>query len=240
MRDQPPCSVPPRQAITASIPRLLNHCQTTAALSLLLLLLHHHVCTVLTAPQNKVIFNYFPYPWFVSTVHVVVGTLYCGLAYLLGAKKASFERVGDDRSCCSLKGRLQSLAGCVSSQPEGAGQLLRGRLQRRACTRSWRFPLCSAFAHLPIPFFPLLLQPITKDELSAIAGPAAMHAVGHVAANLSFAAVAISLTHTVKTLEPAFNVVLSKVWGGEVAWCGCCPPVACRGTCLLLSVVAAY
>lgn len=55
------------------------------------------------------------------------------------------------------------------------------------------------------------LQPITKDELSAIAGPAAMHAIGHVAANLSFAAVAISLTHTVKTLEPAFNVVLSKV-----------------------------
>ena len=37
-----------------------------------------------------------------------------------------------------------------------------------------------------------------------------MHAVGHVAANLSFAAVAISLTHTVKTLEPAFNVLLSK------------------------------
>lgn len=38
-----------------------------------------------------------------------------------------------------------------------------------------------------------------------------MHAIGHVAANLSFAAVAISLTHTVKTLEPAFNVVLSKL-----------------------------
>lgn len=38
-----------------------------------------------------------------------------------------------------------------------------------------------------------------------------MHAIGHVAANLSFAAVAISLTHTVKTLEPAFNVLLSKV-----------------------------
>jgi hypothetical protein len=29
----------------------------------------------------------------VSTVHVVVGALYCILAYLLGAKKASFERV---------------------------------------------------------------------------------------------------------------------------------------------------
>lgn len=43
--------------------------------------------------QNKVIFNYFPYPWFVSTVHVVVGAVYCIVAYILGAKKASFERV---------------------------------------------------------------------------------------------------------------------------------------------------
>ncbi len=47
----------------------------------------------LAAPQNKVIFNYFPYPWFVSTVHVVVGAAYCIVAYVLGAKKASFERV---------------------------------------------------------------------------------------------------------------------------------------------------
>eukprot|EP00951_Prasinocladus_malaysianus_P016063 scaffold124551_cov40-Prasinocladus_malaysianus.AAC.1 len=43
-----------------------------------------------------------------------------------------------------------------------------------------------------------------------------MHAAGHVAANLSFAAVAISLTHTVKTLEPVFNVVLSYIFMGTV------------------------
>ena len=60
----------------------------------------------------------------------------------------------------------------------------------------------------------LILQPINKEEFSTIFGPAAMHAVGHVAANLSFAAVAISLTHTVKTLEPAFNVLLSKIFLG--------------------------
>ena len=99
--------------------------------------------------QNKVIFNYFPYPWFVSTVHVVCGAVYCAIVYLLGAKKASYER------------------------------------------------------------------PITKEEFKTIFPPAAMHAIGHVAANLSFAAVAISLTHTVKTLEPAFNVILSKVVLGE-------------------------
>ncbi|KAL6766344.1 TPT3 [Auxenochlorella protothecoides x Auxenochlorella symbiontica] len=99
--------------------------------------------------QNKVIFNYFPYPWFVSSVHVVVGTIYCAVFYLIGLKKASFER------------------------------------------------------------------PITTEELGAISGPAAMHAIGHVAANLSFAAVAISLTHTVKTLEPAFNVALSQLILGQ-------------------------
>lgn len=94
---------------------------------------------------NKSLFNVFPFPWFVSTIHVVVGALYCGLTYLVGFKNASFQR------------------------------------------------------------------PLTKDEFKKIFGPAAMHAIGHVAANLSFAAVAISLTHTVKTLEPAFNVILSKL-----------------------------
>lgn len=43
--------------------------------------------------QNKVIFNYFPYPWTVSTVHVVVGLIYCSITYLVGAKAASFDRV---------------------------------------------------------------------------------------------------------------------------------------------------
>lgn len=105
--------------------------------------------------QNKVIFNTFPYPWFVSSVHVVVGALYCIVLYVLGAKKASFER------------------------------------------------------------------PVTGPELASIAGPATMHAIGHVAANLSFAAVAISLTHTVKTLEPAFNVALARVVLGSST-----PPLA--------------
>eukprot|EP01024_Parvocaulis_polyphysoides_P030678 TRINITY_DN27953_c0_g1_i1.p1 TRINITY_DN27953_c0_g1~~TRINITY_DN27953_c0_g1_i1.p1 ORF type:complete len:406 (+),score=56.22 TRINITY_DN27953_c0_g1_i1:287-1504(+) len=99
--------------------------------------------------QNKTLFNYFPYPWFVSTVHVVVGAAYCIVTYLIGLKNLSFGR------------------------------------------------------------------PLTTDEFKKIIGPATMHALGHVAANLSFAAVAISLTHTVKTLEPAFNVVLSKLILGQ-------------------------
>jgi len=99
---------------------------------------------------NKSLFNYFPFPWTVSTVHVLVGAVYCGITYFLGAKKASYER------------------------------------------------------------------PITGDEFKLIFPPAFMHAAGHVAANLSFAAVAISLTHTVKTLEPVFNVVLSWIFMGTV------------------------
>lgn len=62
----------------------------------------------------------------------------------------------------------------------------------------------------------LQLQPITAEEFKLIFPPAFMHAAGHVAANLSFAAVAISLTHTVKTLEPVFNVALSYVFMGTV------------------------
>lgn len=95
--------------------------------------------------KNKVIFGYFPFPYTVSAVHVVIGTIYCALTYLVGARKASFGRM------------------------------------------------------------------ITMKEFKQLLVPATMHAVGHIAANLSFAAVAISLTHTVKTLEPAFNVILGRV-----------------------------
>lgn len=99
---------------------------------------------------NKALFNHFPFPWTVSTVHVIVGSIYCGVLYLLGFKDASFGR------------------------------------------------------------------PINKEEFGYLIKPATMHALGHIAANLSFAAVAISLTHTVKTLEPAFNVVMSKLVLGTV------------------------
>ncbi|PNH01462.1 Triose phosphate/phosphate translocator TPT, chloroplastic [Tetrabaena socialis] len=98
---------------------------------------------------NKTIFKYFPYPYTVSTIHVVVGLVYCVAVYAVGLKSWSFGRA------------------------------------------------------------------VNKAELKSIVGPAAMHAIGHVAANISFAAVAISLTHTVKTLEPAFNVLLTKVILGE-------------------------
>ncbi|KIZ06023.1 hypothetical protein MNEG_1930 [Monoraphidium neglectum] len=98
---------------------------------------------------NKSIFKYFPFPYTVSTVHVVVGTAYCAATYFLGLKSWSFGRA------------------------------------------------------------------ISKAEFGTVFGPAAMHAIGHIAANISFAAVAISLTHTVKTLEPAFNVLLSRLVLGE-------------------------
>jgi len=98
---------------------------------------------------NKSLFKHFPYPWTVSTVHVLVGTIYCALAYVLGAKSASFGR------------------------------------------------------------------PITKKEFGMIFAPASMHALGHIAANLSFAAVAISLTHTVKTLEPVFSASLQWLLMGQ-------------------------
>ena len=48
---------------------------------------------------NKSIFNYFPFPYTVSAIHVVVGLLYCSVAYLVGAKKASFGRVTPFHAC---------------------------------------------------------------------------------------------------------------------------------------------
>lgn len=42
---------------------------------------------------NKSIFKYFPFPWTVSTVHVIVGLVYCVLMYVIGFKDASFGRV---------------------------------------------------------------------------------------------------------------------------------------------------
>lgn len=180
------------------------------------------LCTLVFTPsQNKVIFNYFPYPWFVSSVHVVVGAAYCILAYLIGAKKASFERVrlllGLLVIAASARARVdwQLLCSCFAPHRRVVQHAVCATLLqlRDYCVRfclscnqhalynfSCGYPSCCS-----------TLQPITSEELTAIAGPASMHAIGHVAANLSFAAVAISLTHTVKTLEPAFNVVLSRV-----------------------------
>jgi Tpt phosphate/phosphoenolpyruvate translocator len=99
--------------------------------------------------QNKSIYKFFPFPWTVSAVHVIVGTIYCWIMYVIGLKKASFGRK------------------------------------------------------------------INKEEFNAIVFPAVMHGLGHIAANISFAAVAISLSHTVKTLEPAFSVVLQSIFLGQ-------------------------
>jgi len=98
---------------------------------------------------NKSIYKYLPLPWFVSAIHVIVGTLYCAVSYAVGAKKASFDR------------------------------------------------------------------PVNQEELKLLAPGAMMHAVGHCLTNVSFFMVAISFTHTVKTLEPVFSVVMSNLVLGQ-------------------------
>lgn len=154
---------------------------------------------------NKSIFKYFPFPWTVSTVHVIVGLVYCVLMYVIGFKDASFGRVSSEQ----LQGHGSSRA---AHQKILFMQLWRIRFHLFASTHG----ILHAPPHPPMPH-PLGPSPqiITKKEFGNIFGPASMHAIGHVAANLSFAAVAISLTHTVKTLEPAFNVVLAKLILGE-------------------------
>lgn len=51
--------------------------------------------------------------------------------------------------------------------------------------------------HVPIYYFHVL-QPIDKDQLGLLTPVAACHALGHVMSNVSFAAVAVSFTHTIK------------------------------------------
>ncbi|GJP49411.1 hypothetical protein CLOM_g8621 [Closterium sp. NIES-68] len=95
---------------------------------------------------NKKIYNYFPYPYFVSAVHLTVGVTYCLISWAL-------------------------------------------RLPKRA--------------------------PIDKGMLALLAPVAFCHALGHVMTNVSFASVAVSFTHTVKSLEPFFNAAASQFVLGQ-------------------------
>ena len=80
-----------------------------------------------------------------------------------------------------------------------------------------------------------MVQKVTWAEFLRLAPPATMHALGHIAANLSFAAVAISLTHTVKTLEPVFSATLSKLILGvntPLPVCATLVPIMVSSSCL--------
>ncbi|XP_047957616.1 triose phosphate/phosphate translocator, chloroplastic-like [Salvia hispanica] len=90
---------------------------------------------------NKKVYNYFPYPYFVSVIHLLVGVVYCLISWSLG-------------------------------------------LPKRA--------------------------PINKELLGLLTPVAACHALGHVMSNVSFAAVAVSFTHTIKALEPFFSAAASQ------------------------------
>ncbi|KAE9613547.1 Triose phosphate/phosphate translocator [Lupinus albus] len=95
---------------------------------------------------NKKIYNYFPYPYFVSVIHLFVGVVYCLISWTVG-------------------------------------------LPKRA--------------------------PIDSNLLKLLIPVALCHALGHVTSNVSFAAVAVSFTHTVKALEPFFNAAASQFILGQ-------------------------
>lgn len=90
---------------------------------------------------NKQVYNYFPYPYFVSVIHLLVGVGYCLISWAIG-------------------------------------------LPKRA--------------------------PIDKELLLVLTPVSICHALGHVMSNVSFAAVAVSFTHTIKALEPFFNAAASQ------------------------------
>ncbi|XP_022720830.1 triose phosphate/phosphate translocator TPT, chloroplastic-like [Durio zibethinus] len=57
--------------------------------------------------------------------------------------------------------------------------------------------------------------PIDSNLLKLLIPVAVCHAVGHVTSNVSFAAVAVSFTHTIKALEPFFNAAASQFVLGQ-------------------------
>ena len=75
------------------MPLLLLHHQHTLCIISITIHCNRYALNVYFNLLNKSIFKYFPFPYTVSTVHVVVGTAYCALVYLIGAKQLSFGRV---------------------------------------------------------------------------------------------------------------------------------------------------
>ncbi|GAU32464.1 hypothetical protein TSUD_64140, partial [Trifolium subterraneum] len=59
------------------------------------------------------------------------------------------------------------------------------------------------------------LNPIDANLLKLLIPVAVCHALGHVTSNVSFAAVAVSFTHTIKALEPFFNAAASQFILGQ-------------------------
>eukprot|EP00245_Coleochaete_scutata_P001564 TRINITY_DN11942_c0_g2_i1.p1 TRINITY_DN11942_c0_g2~~TRINITY_DN11942_c0_g2_i1.p1 ORF type:complete len:440 (-),score=80.84 TRINITY_DN11942_c0_g2_i1:654-1973(-) len=96
--------------------------------------------------MNKKIYNYFPYPYFVSLIHLVVGVAYCLIAWSFNSPKRA---------------------------------------------------------------------PISKELWLLLTPVAFCHSLGHVMTNVSFAAVAVSFTHTIKSLEPFFNAAASQFILGQ-------------------------
>lgn len=77
-----------------------------------------------TCDCAQVVFGYFPFPWTVSAIHVVVGTIYCWIAYVLGAKKASFGRpISKDEFKALLLPASMHAFGHIAGKNEGRASL---------------------------------------------------------------------------------------------------------------------
>ncbi|GFZ06188.1 glucose-6-phosphate/phosphate translocator-like protein [Actinidia rufa] len=126
---------------------------------------------------NKKIYNYFPYPYFVSVIHLFVGVVYCLVSWAVGLPKRAL--------LISFEWNCQAL-------------VLGGTLY--------------LFKFL---FLNHYLVPMDSNLLKLLIPVAACHALGHVTSNVSFAAVAVSFTHTIKALEPFFNAAASQFILGQ-------------------------
>eukprot|EP00850_Spirogloea_muscicola_P006957 SM000034S12711 [mRNA] locus=s34:332971:336264:- [translate_table: standard] len=148
---------------------------------------------------NKQLYNYFPFPYFVSVVHLVVGVAYCLISWALGVPKRAVRYQHPLRRpiCrCFLQLNKTTYHGLDNLAEKINGQR-HLQISKRILLRS------------------LSLQPIDRETWTLLAPVAVCHALGHVMTNVSFAAVAVSFTHTIKALEPFFNAAASQFVLGQ-------------------------
>ncbi|RVW95849.1 Triose phosphate/phosphate translocator TPT, chloroplastic [Vitis vinifera] len=138
----PPRRRPPKGAIPPGTLRLGSWTSTPALVTGFFFFMWYFLNVIFNI-LNKKIYNYFPYPYFVSVIHLFVGVVYCLVSWGVG-------------------------------------------LPKRA--------------------------PIDSNLLKLLIPVAVCHALGHVTSNVSFAAVAVSFTHTIKALEPFFNAAASQFY----------------------------
>ena len=128
---------------------------------------------------------------FVSVIHLFVGVVYCLVSWSVGLPKRAVSStffIFFHHYIFSLGYYLGPLAHSLSC-------------------------LCCMYLTCVCVYFrDDLSQPINSDILKVLIPVAVCHAIGHVTSNVSFAAVAVSFTHTIKGISASCKTHLILIY----------------------------